>query len=223
MLSPDAIDWLRRGWFRLLGRFGVGPDAAESVLNSLIAAYSAPDRFYHDLEHLHEMLHIARRLAGDAAVSAEVDLAIWLHDAVYDTRSKDSEDRSAELALTSLRPVGLPPASLDRAAALIRATAHLSASAPPQDRATAILLDADLAVLGAPEERYRRYAADIRREYAWAPEEDYRKGRAKVLETFLARPRIYWTELTHQEQDAQARRNMRDELHSLSSAGGRNL
>lgn len=218
MLIPDAIDWLRRDWFRLLGRFEVGADAAEPVLDSLIAAYSAPDRFYHDLEHLHEMLHTARRLAGGEA-PPEVEVAIWFHDAVYDTRSKDSEDSSAELASAALEDLGLPPESIERVTALIRATAHLSNSAPPPDHNAAILLDADLAVLGSPEDRYQRYAADIRREYAWVPEEDYRNGRAKVLEAFLSRPRIYWNDVLYQERDARARRNLTEELERLSGAG----
>jgi predicted metal-dependent HD superfamily phosphohydrolase len=78
-----------------------------------------------------------------------------------------------------------------------------------------VLLDADLAILGATEERYRQYAADIRREYAWVPDAEYRAGRASVLEVFLARPRIYWHELTFEEGEARARANLRAELAGL--------
>ena len=109
MLTPDQVEWLRCNWFRLLDTFRVDASAAEPVLNSLIAAYSTPDRFYHNLEHIHEMFDMVQRLAWNIPLQPEVNLAIWFHDAVYDTRSKDSEERSAALAAASLRPLGLPP------------------------------------------------------------------------------------------------------------------
>ena len=61
------------------------------------------------------------------------------------------------------------------------------------DLAGQTLLDADLAILAADELLYDAYAEAIRREYAWVPEGDYRAGRVRVLERFLARPRIFFT------------------------------
>ncbi len=220
MLRPDQVEWLRRDWFRLLGQFGVDAAAAEPALNFLVAAYSSGDRFYHNLEHIHETLDMARRFAGGASAPAEVDLAIWFHDVVYDTRSKDSEERSAEFAAATLAPLGLPSASIARICKQIQATAHLSNSAAPAHGETALILDADLAVLGAPEDRYYREATDIRREYAWVADGDYCNGRAKVLEAFLARRRIYWSELLHRERDTQARQNLTNELASLLPPDG---
>jgi predicted metal-dependent HD superfamily phosphohydrolase len=98
----------------------------------------------------------------------------------------------------------------------VRATAHLTQETPPGDRDTATLLDADLAILGASEERYRRYSIDIRQEYGWVPDSEYRPARAAVLERFLSRPRIYWSELLFQEGEGQARANMQAELAALT-------
>jgi predicted metal-dependent HD superfamily phosphohydrolase len=143
-----------------------------------------------------------------------VQLAVWFHDAVYDPRSKDNEERSAGLVGEWLGPLGLPPETLAKVAALVRATAHFSGGAASDPDAVA-LLDADLAILGASEARYRRYAADVRREFAFVPDDAYRTGRAAVLESFLRRDRIYRTDAMHAEGDGPARRNLAAELAEL--------
>jgi predicted metal-dependent HD superfamily phosphohydrolase len=197
--------------------YGVRPEAGAPVFDLLVTAYSSSDRHYHNLEHLDEMFRVAARLGTLTDDAGPLQLAIWFHDAVYDSRADDNEARSAELAVTLLGPIGLPASVLERVTRLIRATAHTSGvQQPPGDRDTLILLDADMSVFGTPEDRYRRYAADIRREYAWVAEVEYRKGRSRVLEQFLARPRIYWHDLTFQELDGPARANIRAELAELT-------
>src|SRR5262249_22265293 len=142
-------------------------------------------------------------------------LTIWFHDAVYDTRAKENEARSAELAAELLGPLGVPASTIERVARLVKATAHLNSAEVVGDRDTAILLDADLAILGAAEERYRRYAADIRKEYGWVPEAEYRKGRAAVLRQFLQRLRIFANQILFEEGEARARANLAAELKEL--------
>lgn len=216
MYPPERLDPLQRGWAKLLERYGVAPADAYPVFDVLVAAYSAPDRHHHDLEHVADMLRVVSRLVGLADDPAALQLAVWFHDAVYDPRAKDNEDRSAELAVDLLGPVGVPRADLDRVARLVRATAHLTGTEPAGDRETAVLLDADLAVLGAAPDRYRRYAEGIRAEYAWVPEPDYRAGRARVISHFLARPRLFRTDLMYAEGEVRARSNLGAELAALS-------
>ncbi|MBX9625452.1 MAG: hypothetical protein K2X82_16720 [Gemmataceae bacterium] len=216
MSPPQQLHPLHRGWATLLERYGVAPADAEPVFDLLAAAYSAPDRYYHNLDHVADMLRAVSRLVGPADDPWALQLAVWFHDAVYDPRAKDNEERSAELAADLLGPVGVPRSDLERVGRLIRATAHLTGTEPAGDHETAVLLDADLAILGATEDRYRRYAADIRREYAWVPEADYRAGRTRVIAHFLARPRLYRTDLMFAVGEAAARANLRAELAALS-------
>lgn len=216
MPTPERSPSLRQDWVRLLGRYGVAPADAGPVFDALAAAYSAPDRHYHTLEHLAEMFGVADRLAPAAADPDAVRLAVWFHDAVYDPRAKDNEARSADLAADRLGRFGVPPATVGRVGRLVRATAHLASADPPPDRDAAVLLDADLAVLGASEDRYRRYAADIRKEYSFVPDGDYRVGRAAVLRLFLARPRIFRCDEMFGECEARARANLAAELAELS-------
>jgi predicted metal-dependent HD superfamily phosphohydrolase len=215
-MDQDELQAMQTAWVRLLERYRVSAPDALPAFGVLVQAYSSPDRHYHTLEHLDEMFRVAAKLSAITDDPRTLHLAIWFHDAVYDSRAKDNEWRSAELATTLLGPIGVPRSELDCVQRLILATAHLSDPKPPGDRETALLLDADLAILGSPHERYRRYMADIRREYAWVPEDDYQQARANVLQHFLARPRLYWSDALHEECDHLARGNMRHELASYA-------
>ena len=79
-----------------------------------------------------------------------------------------------------------------------------------------ILLDVDLAILGAPSARYETYARAIRQEYSWVTEASYRAARVQILEAFLQRNRIYWTEPMFVALEVQARKNIRREISTLS-------
>jgi predicted metal-dependent HD superfamily phosphohydrolase len=204
---------MQAGWVQLLARYSVDPPAAYPVFDRLVAAYSEPDRFYHTLDHVHEVLRVAGRLSDIAPDASAVQLAIWFHDAVYDAKANDNEERSAALALELLRPLGVPETVLTSVSSMIRATAHTAAADVDAD--TAVLLDADLAILSAEERRYARYAADIRREYTWVDDTAYRAGRTKVLQAFLDRPRIYRTERMFAAAEGAARRNLAAEIERL--------
>ena len=213
MVSPERLDLMQRSWVNLLAPFGVSPAAAYPLFDRLVETYSEPHRHYHNLEHVGEVLRVVGRLKGGPAVL----LAVWYHDAVYDPKAKDNEAKSAELAERELAALGLPAEVVKLVGDLVRSTAHFDAatfSGPDFD----ILHDADLAILGASEVRYARYADDIRKEYAWVPEADYRAGRRKVLESFLARERIYRTDVMFAEGEEAARRNMTAEVSALSLA-----
>ena len=215
MPSPERLEAVQQSWVRLVAKYGVTAADAYPPFDLLAAAYSSADRHYHNLDHLQDMFRVAGRLALSTDDAGAVQLAIWFHDAVYDARSKDNEARSADLCVDLLGPIGVPASVLEKVVRMIRATAHGSTDQPPPDRDTGVVLDADLAILGGTEERYRQYAAGIRREYAWVADAAYRAGRAGVLERFLARPRLYWHELTFEEGETRARANLRAELDEL--------
>jgi predicted metal-dependent HD superfamily phosphohydrolase len=82
-------------------------------------------------------------------------------------------------------------------------------------RQTAILVDADLAILGADPQAYQAYANGVRAEYFVVDDEHWRIGRGRVLRTFLDRPRIYATEYMYDEREHRARANIEAELATL--------
>lgn len=143
-----------------------------------------------------------------------VKLAVYFHDIVYDTKAKDNEEQSAQHTQNYLTRLGIPEDAASYVLTLIRATAKHEVI--ENDTDSAIFLDADLAILGSSEEDYDKYAAKIRKEYSWVPEDQYRIGRKKVLQDFLKRPRIYFTELAGKELEQQARINIEREIAGLS-------
>ena len=94
---------------QLVAGYSVSPADAYPVFDRLVSAYSEPHRFYHTLEHLSEMFKVAARLSDAADNAAPVQLGIWFHDAVYDPRVTDNEERSAALAITELNRSEYPP------------------------------------------------------------------------------------------------------------------
>ena len=88
--------------------------------------------------------------------------------------------------------------------------------AAPSNIDSQILLDADLGILGSPELEYKAYTQAIRQEYSWVNEQSYIVGRQQVLSDFLQRKRIYLTKHMFLSLEADARRNMQNEILDLS-------
>jgi predicted metal-dependent HD superfamily phosphohydrolase len=195
-------------WAGAWRALGASPEPA--LLARLIAAYSEPHRHYHTLRHLEECFAHLQSLGSLAQHPAEVELALWFHDAIYDTRRRDSERRSAEWACQALSPVS--SAAAKRVASLVMATRHAAA---PEGIDAQVLVDVDLAILGAPAERFDEYELQVRREYAWAPLPLYRRARRRILESLLARAAIYATAQFVERYEAQARDNLARSLARL--------
>lgn len=149
--------------------------------------YMQPERFYHTLTHVQNILEA---LETRDVLSPALALAVWGHDLIYDTRQSDNELRSADLFDQWLTRQGADDQLRAEVERLILATRHLS---PPGDRASALLIDADLGIFGADEAQFWTYERAIRQEYGWVAPEAYRTGRRAVLEGFLSRPAIYNT------------------------------
>ena len=156
MLPGKPFDAASR-WDRSWAALGL-PAPAPAVRDQVIAAYRAPDRAYHSLQHLgecFERLDEAGELAAAAGTSGgEVAVALWFHDAVYDTRRSDNEQASATWASEVLRGAGAAPDIVRRIERLILATRH---DLPPETPAEALLVDIDLAILGAEPARFAEY------------------------------------------------------------------
>lgn len=204
---------LRPQWQVLLKPFGAIDLAIEQSFLAVVEAYSRPDRHFHNLEHVHQVLGTISSLEHQLRDSRPVRLAAWFHDVVYCSQKKDNEERSADRAEEVLRRLRVPGPCRERIRSLILATKTHQVEANDPD--AQVLVDADLAILGASPAEYARYAAAIRQEYAWVADGEYRAGRRRVLEGFLGRPRIYRTEPLSELLEAQARHNLTAEIESL--------
>ena len=187
------------------------------LLTTLRERYAEPHRHYHAVGHIEALLRWLDRYRTLAQEPALIGAAIWFHDAVYDTRRQDNEQRSATMAAEALGALGWPVAAIERVVSLVLATQHHQAGVA--DRDAWLFLDLDLSVLGQSAAHYAAYASAVRAEYAWVEERAYRSGRATVLQGFLAREQIYRTPVLHDAWEAAARRNLQSELAALLPAG----
>jgi predicted metal-dependent HD superfamily phosphohydrolase len=188
------------------------PEGGE--LARLLGQYSDASRYYHTLQHLGECLELLDEGSGLAVRPGEVAIALWYHDAVYDSRRSDNEAQSAEWAAQALRRVGAEVEVIERVGELILATRH---TGPVAAGDVALMLDIDLAILGAPEERFEEYEDQIQLEYAWVPEPVFRPTRARILQGFVERERIYTTPAFAGRFEAPARTNLLRALMRLSA------
>lgn len=205
-LSP-RLDRLRSLWINLWGDLGFPPPQSE-VLN----AYCQPTRHYHTSEHLEEVLGWVPQLPLPQEDRCLLQLALFYHDAVYNSRRHDNELLSAQWARQELQFLGVE--RVEAVADLIMDTLHQKL---PRSPLGCWMVDVDLAILGSDWERVLRYHQDVRREYSWVPWFFYRFQRRKVLRAFLARSQLYHTAYFRDRLEVQARANLARLLEVLSS------
>jgi predicted metal-dependent HD superfamily phosphohydrolase len=202
-MSDPGASW-QRAW-RGVGATGQGTE----VFDALLARYAEPHRRYHTLQHLSECLAAFDAAADLAEHPAEVELALWFHDAIYDVRRSDNEECSARWAEVALRAADASDTIVARVSSLVRVTKHTALPASADER---VLVDIDLAILGADEARFAEYEQQIRDEYAFVPDFLFRLKRRAILQAFLQRPRIYGTEHFHAALEQAARGNLQRSL-----------
>lgn len=173
--------------------------AERDLLFELTRRYTEPQRHYHTLHHIAEMLMLGR----DKGLTPEQIWAVWFHDAVYDPGSATNERDSAALATQRLPAIHMPAAMVATVAHIVRDTQD---HVPTIDSAAAVI-DLDLASLAAPWEVFVRNRENIRREYAHVSDADFAAGTAAFMEKMLQRERLFWTDWGR-ELEAGARANL---------------
>ena len=186
---------------------------APAILDSLLARWAEPHRRYHTLQHLRECLDVFAQHRALAPRPGEVALALWFHDAVYDTARHDNEAESAAWARRVLVEAGADAACAERVHALILATRHSETPSTPDAK---LLVDIDLAILGAAPARFAEYERQIRDEYGFVPEPLFRAKRAEILRGFLARPALFSTPALVDRFEAAARANLARAIADLA-------
>lgn len=79
-------------WLALWQRIGAHGDP-HAVYNDLVTRYSESHRAYHTLAHIQHCLDEFEQVRHLIANPDAVELALWYHDAIYDTKAKDNEEK----------------------------------------------------------------------------------------------------------------------------------
>jgi predicted metal-dependent HD superfamily phosphohydrolase len=127
---------------------------------------------------------------------------------VYNVLKNNNEAKSADFTVKRLQSISFPVAEIEQCKKIILTTQKHE----PGDEEVNLFTDADLCVLGAEPEVYKLYTTQVRKEYGLYPDLVYNPGRKKVLQHFLAMPRIFKTDFFFEKYENAARRNLKWEL-----------
>jgi predicted metal-dependent HD superfamily phosphohydrolase len=193
----------------------------EPVMDDLKARHAEPQRAYHTWAHIADMLQQYEAARPLLSHPFAFRLAVLFHDAIYDPKSATNESDSAKLLRTTMGHLA-PEMDISCAEALILATQkHTPAMVQPPFLSDAqLFLDIDLSILGADEGRFDRYDGAIRQEYAFVPLQTYCEKRAEILQGFLDRPRIYFTDRYADRLENPARSNLKRAIRRLAATAG---
>jgi predicted metal-dependent HD superfamily phosphohydrolase len=199
----------RARWDALWQRLGATP--SDDAFAALERQYSAPGRHYHTLAHLDAVLATFDELRHLAPNPDVAELALWLHDVVWEPMRDDCEARSVQWGTDHLPLAALPPGRL---ADLLLETRHLAAASVSPD--AAVVRDADLSVLAADDPVFDAYEHAVRAEHAMLPSAQFHAGRARILADFASRQPLFFTPVM-QLREPRARANLTRALGRLKA------
>lgn len=203
---------LKKIFLELCSRHSNNTSLAEKFWSEIEKAYNGPKRFYHNLDHLQNLID-SLKTADQIKNWDTVLFSVFYHDAVYNIIKKDNEEQSAVLAEKRLTELGVSDEIKNECRQQILATKSHQVSDNPDVN---VFTDADLAILGSVWESYHAYMGKIRKEYKVYPDIIYKPGRRKVVQHFLGMERIYKTDHFFEKLEQQAKENLTKELALLS-------
>ncbi len=222
MSLADAPQWLVSAFVRSAVAVGATAprEQIQRTARELVERWQEPERRFHNLRHLIDVLARVDELAEETHVPHVVRLAAWYHGAVFNSsaqvayarRGGEDEVASAALARDQLSALGVPDAVTERVEELVRALARHDADEHDVDALA--LCDADLGTLAVEPQRYTAYRRAIREEYAHIPEADYVASRLAILTRLLKRRRLFVSPFSLSWEEP-ARENLTAELSHL--------
>ena len=218
----EAPQWLLPAFTRSVKAIGATqpPEAIGSAGELLIERWSTPDRRFHNLRHLIDMLARVDELAEESHNPDIMRVACWYHGCVFSSdveeviRGNGGEDETASAAFAEadLRHLGVPMETVKRVCSLIvNLKRHMLAE---DDIDAQALIDADLGTLAVDPQTYAEYVRLLREEYSHIPMKDYLRGRLTIVSRLLDRDHLFHSPLG-QRWEHPARENLAAEQRRL--------
>lgn len=205
-------DYLRIIFYKKLSQYSNNTALINGTFDELLKLYNSDKRVYHDLTHIINLLKLWETHKNKLMDEEVVYLAIWFHDAIYQSWKSDNEERSADMAKDFLLNVDYPITKIYKIVDYILATKTHESNG---DNDLDFFLDFDLSILGSDETIYNVYTQQINAEYSLYPNFLYNRGRKKVLNSILEKPVIYKTDEFRTVLETPARNNIKRELAIL--------
>jgi predicted metal-dependent HD superfamily phosphohydrolase len=190
-------------WKRSQSGGGSNADA-DDVFQELHGLYSEPGRFYHTPEHIEHCLRQLDQAASHLDDPDSVEIAIWFHDLIYDTRASDNEQRSADRFL-ELAGKSMDSSFKSKVHDLIMVTVHPGL---PQTSDQQFMVDIDLSSFGLPWEDFVRDSDAVRGEFPHLADTEFFPRHRAFVKSLLSRPNFYFTDFFRSRLEKRARSNI---------------
>lgn len=192
-------------------RYTSDEDSIDQYWSFLEKSYTSKSRYYHNLDHLENLLADFNQLNDSTETADAILFAIFYHDIVCVAGRSDNESKSAQIFLDVIEKTNFNQAALVQEM-ILASKSHL----PSGDKIINVFLDLDLGILGYPSEQYLEYAENIRKEYSHLPLLIFKMGRKKFINKKLNQKTIFITTHFFEKYEIQARKNMLDEYVKIS-------
>lgn len=193
---------------------GAGARAPDAVFAEIVDHYGEPHRHYHTIAHVDDCLERFDRIHSLAQDPGAIELALWFHDVIFDSRSRDNERRSA--AYYADRAAGATPSFQRHVRSMILASNHADANCIHD---LCYVLDIDIAGFGHPWAQFRSTTDLVRAEYPHQSDAVFAESMAKFLGGLASRPWIFATDYFRDACEATARSNIAALLDEWTRAG----
>lgn len=198
-------------------------EAGAAIADKIFKSMSTePWRVHHDGRHLVECLEMLPVFDGEAGCdSALAVIALIFHDAVCNpqTRGNLNELASAQLMVSALEALMVPPDVIGTAAEIVMSTAEYWNDGFAPTPTMRVVRDSDLWILGSAPERYAIYAEAVEREFVPVVGTDlYLDGRLDFLRGVKRRSEekgIYATSAGRRQFEKPALDNLVSEIKQL--------
>ena len=209
-------------WREFVNKHNLQDQVTNRWLRNIKSHYKEPQRYYHTISHIQQMLDLFLTFRGTLNNPDAVFLAILFHDVIYNPRAGDNEELSVVeferfyREITQDKDCRLKLAVNNaRVSQYILATKTHNVS-DNADEDMLMFLDFDMSILGAGEVEYVEYSQQIRYEYQHVPLGTYTQRRSEVLQGFLAYPAIFNTDSFKVTHEQTARNNIAREISHLN-------
>jgi pantetheine-phosphate adenylyltransferase len=146
----------------------------------IVNRYSEPQRFYHTLDHIIDVLNELRN--SDLLKHDELFLAALFHDIIYNPQSNTNEEDSAAFFLNEAKSSQLTTEQKEHIKQLILDTKHHK----PTVKFSEEFIKADLAILNSSFDKLIKYEKQIFKEFQFVDYKEYKIKRIEVLKHFNA-------------------------------------
>ena len=186
--------------------------AFDAWFDAIAGHYRESHRRYHTPEHVDHCLRQFDLVGGMLEEPDAVELAVWYHDAVFDTEGTDNELRSAQLFEAHASQC-MAPTLVRTVHGLIMVTVH--SREEPTTRDQCFMVDIDLSSFGLPWLEFLRDSVAVREESPHLSDEVFYAKQRKFLTTLLSREHFYFTAFFRERHEQRARDNVSRYLASL--------